>query len=206
MTGIWIIAFALQWVLLLLLAILTVGVLRYLSFVQNNIHLVTRYASRFEEGDRISHFELPNLEGLPVVSKKMLEASQRTVLLFLSPSCSGCSAVIRYLTDRVKRKEDLRRLGWSVVAIYTGPYVSREAVKKHIAPSLLDEIPVLIDEEGILFRQYDIRAFPVGIAVDALGNVIDQSSSSILSWLDQLFHKSEFSQKARQPISLGHRR
>ncbi len=90
MTGMWFIAFVLQWVLLLLLAVLMVGVLRYLNFVQRNIHLVTQYASRFDQGDRISHFELPNLEGLPVVSKKLFDTSQRTLLLFLSPSCSGC--------------------------------------------------------------------------------------------------------------------
>ena len=68
MAGIWLIAFVLQWVLLILLAILMAGVLRYLSFVQRNIHLVTRYATRFEKGDRISHFELADLSGFPVVS------------------------------------------------------------------------------------------------------------------------------------------
>lgn len=202
MAGIWIVAFALQWALLLLLAMLMVGVLRYLGFVQRNIHLVTRYASRFEQGDRISHFELSDLEGLPIVSKTLFDASQRTNLLFLSPTCSGCDAVVRYLADLVKHEGGLRRLGWSVVAIYTGPYVSRESVEKHVTP-LLNEIVILVDEKGLLAEQYDLRAFPVGIAVDNFGRVIDQSVGSVVSWMDQSLHVTQLSRQARSPASVG---
>lgn len=205
MAGMWIVAFVLQWALLLLLAVLMVGVLRYLNFVRQNVHLVTRYASRFEQGDRISHFELPDLAGLPVVSKTLLDTSQRTLLLFLSPTCSGCDAVVRYLSDLVKREGGLRRLGWSVVAIYTGPYVSRESVEKHVASSLLNEVAILVDEKGSLAEQYDLRVFPVGIAVDNFGHVIDQSSGSVVSWMNQSFHISQLSRQARSPMSVGDR-
>lgn len=203
MEGIWLVAFVLQWVIILLLAALMAGVLRYLGFVQRNIHLVTKYTSRFEEGDRISHFELPNLEGLPVVSKVLLDTNQRTLLLFLSTSCSGCHAVVRYLADLVKREGGLRGLGWSVVAVYTGPYVLRAAVEKHIASNLLNEVTILVDEKGAISQQYDLRSFPVGIAVDNHGHVIDQSSSSLLRWLDQILHVSQFSRQTRSPLSIG---
>jgi peroxiredoxin len=203
MAGLWIVAFVLQWVLLLLLTVLMVGVLRYLGFIQQNIHLVIRYASRFEQGDRISHFELPDLEGLSVVSKTLLDASQRTLLLFLNTSCSGCKAVIRYLADLIKREGGLKGLGWSVVAIYTGPDVSRESVEKHIALSLPNEVTILVDEKGSLLQQYDLRGFPVGIAVDSRGQVIDQSSSSIVNWLDRTLHISQYSRQAQSPISIG---
>lgn len=206
MSGMWMIAFVLQWIVLLIFAVLIVGVLRYLSFVQGNIHAVTHYASRFEQGDRISHFELPNLEGLPVVSKALFDRSQRTLLLFLSPSCRGCDAVIEDLTNLVKRERGLKRFGWSVVAVYTGPYVSRDAVEKHIDPSLLNEVTVVVDEKGLIAQRYDLRIFPVGIAVDHLGRVVDQSSRSMARWLKQTLQASQPSQEKPVPLSVGDQR
>lgn len=200
MTGIWLIVFVLQWLLLLLLAVLMVGVLRYLSFVQRNIHLVAQYSSRFDLGERISHFELPDLEGLPVVSKVLFNRNQRTVLLFLSTSCSGCSALVSYLANLVRKEGGLKRFGWSIVAIYTGPYTSRESAEKHIDPVLLNEVTVVVDEKASIFREYDIRSFPVGIAVDQAGHVVDQSSSSITKWLKQTLQSSVL---ARQEPSLA---
>lgn len=201
MTGMWLVAFVLQWVLLLLFAVLLVGVLRYLSFIQQNIHLVMQYASRFEQGDRIKHFELLNLEGLPIVSRALLRMNQRTLLLFLNTSCHGCEAVIHFLSDLVKEEGSLRKFGWSVVAIYTGPYVSRESVEKHIDPCLLDEMTILVDEKGKISQQYDLRSFPVGIAVDHLGQVVDQSSRTMAKWLKQTFRASQLSEQEQSPLS-----
>jgi len=203
MSGMWIVAFALQWIVLLIFAVLIVGVLRYLRFVQSNIHVVTHYASRFEQGDRISHFELPGLKGLPVVSKALLKTSQRTLLLFLSPSCSGCDTVMDDLANLVKREQGLGKLGWSVIVIYTGPYVSREAVEKHIDPSVSNEVTVVVDEKGSIAQQYDLRSFPIGIAVDHLGRVIDQSSRSMTRWLKQTLQASQPSREEPSPISVG---
>jgi thiol-disulfide isomerase/thioredoxin len=106
MTGMWIIAFALQWVLLLLLTVLMIGTLRYLGLVQKNIHLVTRYTSRFEEGDRVGHFELADLKGLPVVSEALLSQDKKTLLFFLTPGCGGCKAVISQIADLAKKDQD----------------------------------------------------------------------------------------------------
>ena len=198
----WIVGFVIQWILVLLLAVLMVGVLRYLSFVQRNIHLVMQYSSRFDQGDRISHFKLPNLEGLPVLSKTLLKGSQRTILLFLSPSCNGCDAVISYLANFAKDEGGLRKFGWSVVTVYTGPHTSREAVEKHIDPLLLDEVTVLIDEQGSISQQYDFRSFPVGLAVDQSGHVVDQASRSMTKWLRRTLQSSEFSRQEQPPLSV----
>jgi peroxiredoxin len=191
MTGIWIVAFALQWVLLLLLAILTVGVLRYLSFVQNNIHLVTRYASRFEEGDRIGRFELSDLNGLPVLSKTLLNTSKKTLLFFLSTSCNGCDAVIHRLASLSKQNEGLKKYEWSFVLIFIG---SRTSIEARVAQLPLGEITVLIDENGTLYQQYDIRTFPVTIAVDDQGSVMAQKLGDISNWLPDVLNGSSVSQ------------
>ncbi len=171
MTGMWIVAFVLQWILLLLLTILLIGSLRYLGRVQKNIHLVTRYSTRFEEGDHIGHFELSDLNDLPVVSNALLHNGKKTLLFFLSPGCSGCKAVIHQVTDLAKREGNLENFEWSFVFIYTG---SRALVKASAASLPLNEVTVLVDEEGVLYRKYDIRTFPVTIAVDDRGNVTDR--------------------------------
>lgn len=182
MAGIWIVAFVLQWVLLLLLAVLMVGALRYLGFVQKNIHLVTTYATRFEEGDRISHFELADLNSLPAVSKVLLTTNPKTLLFFLDIRCSGCKAVVSQIADLAKHEGGLKRFEWSFVLIYSG--ASPTLVKAHVAPIPPSEAIVLADEEGTLYLQYDIRAFPVMIAVDSQGKVIDQKlGNDISKWL-----------------------
>lgn len=202
MSEMWIVAFILQWIILLIFAVLIVGVLRYLNFVQSNIQAVTDYASRFERGDRISHFELPGLEGLPVISKALFKTNQRTLLLFLSPSCRGCEAVMDELTSLVKHERGLSKFEWSVIVAYTGPYVSLEVVKKHIDPSLLNEVTIVVDEKGLIARRYDLRAFPVGIAVDHLGRVLDQSSRSMARWLKQTLQASQPSQGESASLSV----
>ncbi|MGB8345309.1 MAG: hypothetical protein WCD86_10525 [Ktedonobacteraceae bacterium] len=194
MTGMWIVAFVLQWALLLLLAVLIVGVLRYLGFVQKNIHLVTRYASRFEQGDRISHFELSDLNGLPVLSKTLLSANPKTLLFFLSVGCSGCTAVVRQIADLAKREGGLKRFEWSFILIYLG---SRSSAKTQVAPILSGEATILIDEVGTLHQQYDIRKFPVAIAVDNRGDVIDQKlGKDISAWLPDILKVSSPSQES----------
>ncbi|SRR5579884_446722 len=180
----WMIALILQWIFLLLLALMMVGVLRYLSFVQRNIHLVIRYASRFEPGDKITHFELADLNGLPVLSKNVLRNNEKTLLLFLNGSCSSCKKIVKYVADLAKREGGLKGLGWAFVFIYVGlPLLS---TKEQINSLPLDEVTVLIDEKGVLLGQYDLRSFPVGIAVDNSGYVIDQSTGPTLNWLYQV--------------------
>lgn len=202
MTGMWIVAFVLQWVLLLLLTVLLIGVLRYLGLVQKNIHLVTRYASRFEEGDHINHFELADLEGLPVVSKALLSQSKKTLLFFLTPGCSGCKAVISQIANLARAEGGLKKFGWSFVLIYTG---SPAQVKAQVAPIPLGEATILVDEEGTLHRQYDIRAFPVAIAADEQGKVLRQKlGKDIESWLFTLLNAPEAPMKSHPlPININ---
>ncbi len=187
MEGIWLVAFVLQWIIVLLLVVLMVGVLRYLDFVRRNIHLVTRYASRFEEGDRINRFELSDLNGLPAVSDVLLSANSKTLLFFLNTGCSGCKAAVKLVADLAKREGGLKRFGWSFVFVYVG---SRTSIKEHIAPLPLDEVTVLIDEKEVLPQRYDLRSFPVGIAVDNLGRVINQSGGPLSNWLSQVLNVS----------------
>jgi hypothetical protein len=202
MTGMWAIAFALQWILLLLLAVLMIGTLRYLGFVQRNIHLVTHYASRFDTGDHLSNFKLPSLAGLPVVSDILFDTNQQTILLFLSTTCSGCSSVISFLVNLVKKEGGLKKFGWSIVAVYTGPYTSREAVERHVAPELLNEITILVDEKGEIGQKYDIRSFPIGIAVNRFGRVIDQSARSVPKWIRETLQASQQRQPPSHDVSV----
>jgi hypothetical protein len=195
MAGMWIVAFVLQWVLLLLLAVLVVGALRYLGFVQKNIHLVTRYATRFEEGDRISHFKLTDLNSLPAVSEVLLTTNPKTLLFFLDTRCGGCKAMVSQIADLAKHEGGLKRFEWSFVLIYSGS--SPALVKVHVAPIPLGEATVLADEEGMLHQQYDIRAFPVAIAVDSQGKVLDQKlGNDISKWLPNILNTSPSHQRS----------
>lgn len=56
MQGIWLIAFILQWAMLLLLAVLLAGVLRFLASFQEKMALAAPPISRFELGERTGDF------------------------------------------------------------------------------------------------------------------------------------------------------
>lgn len=100
---------------------------------------------------------------------------------------------MKQVADLAKRKGGLKGLEWTFVFIYIG---SRKSVKVHIANLPLDEVTVLIDEDGTLYQQYDIRSFPVAIAVDHTGTVMDQSRGSLSDWLFNMLNVSPLLQRS----------
>jgi len=180
MEGIWLIAFVLQWILLLLLAVLMGGVLRLLGSVQQRLQLVAPPTSRFELGERVSDFELPDLDGRLFTSNSVVGFNQKVLLLFLNITCISCKTVVERVAELANQGRRLKELGWSFILIcHGGP----AEVKDLVTPLASQDVVVVIDGEGIVYQQYGIRAFPAGIAIDSLGRVIDQSTNVGSSWL-----------------------
>ncbi len=183
MHGIWLIAFILQWIVLLLLAALLAGVLRYLAAFQEKVRLAAPTISIFEVGQRVSDFALPDIQGKSVASTSLIGRGQNTLLLLLSATCGSCQTLIEQVAELTRRAGGVTATGWHVVlVIVANPGVVDDVVQKY--PQLLSEgITVLQGtKEGVL-KQYGITGVPTGLAIDAQGQLLDQTLNPHVNWL-----------------------
>ncbi|MGH2443736.1 MAG: peroxiredoxin family protein [Chloroflexota bacterium] len=183
MTGTWVVVFALQWVLLVLVTVLLVGVLRYLSSVQERIELAAPHITKFELRDRVSDFELPGLDGRSVASRSLIGCGVRAVILLLNPGCSSCKTAMMQVAELALRDGGLTRIGWSVVCICSGELAAIDEMVATHEGIRASGVTVLVDPESTIERLYGVRHMPTGIAVSANGLVLDQSYNPHVNWL-----------------------
>src|SRR5258708_19157998 len=108
-TGVWLVVFALQWILLLTLFVILAGFLRYFATIEERLNQSVPRVTKFQPGDLIGDFELPQLGGGEVARTTMIGA--RWLLLLLSPSCSSCEAVARQVAELANRPPPI---GWAI--------------------------------------------------------------------------------------------
>lgn len=179
MQGIWLVAFVLQWIVLLILLFLVAGLFRYLGSMQGRSELATSRATRFEVGESIDHFVLKDLQSRLVDSKKLLKG--KSLLFFVSVGCQGCQVMLRQVAELASREGGLKGSGWTFTFICYG---TREQVGEFFQEHLpTADITVLLDEKGTVSDQFVIRSVPVGVALDEHGQVVDQSINPHVDWL-----------------------
>lgn len=183
MYGIWVVAFALQWVLLLVLTVLVAGMLRYLSNVQDRVDAFAPYVSRFDVGDRIANFTLPTLAGGSFAVEQMLRQGRSLVLLVVNPGCTSCKTVVMQLAELAGREGGFARSGWDAALVLTGARDDVEELVRANDGVIAPGVHLLTDFDGDLLQQYAIRHVPIGIAIDANGRVLSQSMNPHANWL-----------------------
>jgi len=183
MSGLWAIAFVLQWVMLLLLAIVLAGVLRFLASFQEKMQLAAPSTSRFELGERVDHFELPDLRGHLISSKDFLERNHRELLLLMTPTCGSCRDLALQIAELTTRPGGLEALTWPLVLVISGKRQEVESFAKDYPVLLSPAITMLVDEDATLLQQYGLTSVPTGIAVDNGGVVRHQSKNPHVNWL-----------------------
>lgn len=183
MEGIWVVAFALQWALLLMLTVLVAGVLRYLQSVRERISLIAPPISFLEVGERIPAFSSHDLQGRSVTRDDLLRHARPIVLLFLSPGCPACKALLEQVSELGRRAGGIDALRSSFALACAGESSDiRSMVQDH--PELLsDDVTILLDMGGEVGGRFGIRSSPVGIITDAGGRVTSQSFNPHANWL-----------------------
>jgi|SRR5579863_165698 len=184
MQGIWLVAFVLQWIVLLVLLLLVAGLFRYLGSIQGRGELATSQATRFEMGERIDPFVLSDLQNRPVDSKILLKG--KSLVFFVSSGCQGCKTMLKQVAELANREGGLKGLGWTFAFICYGTRENVEAFFKEYLPT--EDITVLLDERSMVSNQFAIRSVPVGIALDERVRVVDQSINPHVDWLYQVLN------------------
>ncbi len=179
MQGIWLVTYILQWILVLLLVVLNIGILRILASLQDQAKSRRSGKSRFGLGEKVDDFTLSTTQDTTFTSKSLFE-KRRVVLFFLSSTCSPCKSVIEQIQELTQRSGGLKALGWDFILIYNGDQSAIKEISRDLASS---DVVILIDENGTTTHNYSIPSTPFALAIDGRGNLYSQSSRPTSMWL-----------------------
>jgi peroxiredoxin len=179
--GFWLAVSIVQWLLLIVLYFIVFGILRYLGSIRSQIEQAAPRITRFNPGDGVADFTLPDAEGNSTSLTQFFQHGQKILLLILSTTCSTCEGIVMQVAELARRKEGLRTAGWSVVVVGYGTPDAVTRMTKEISHT--EEITVLTDEQALVLRDYLVASIPVGIALDEQGRVLSQSPNPGPNWL-----------------------
>lgn len=169
MQGIWLIAFLVQWALLLLLGLLVIGALRQLSVIQQRWRMAAPPITSLEVGDVLPDLHLPDRDG-SIVSVSDHLKQRGGVILFLSGTCAACRAVLEQLEALDSRDVT----GRGIVLVMVGDIAeARRLLQAH--PRLASSISVIFDVEGAAMRRLSLIAVPTGLIVDERRRLVSQT-------------------------------
>lgn len=206
MTGLWLLAFVLQWMLIALLIVVTAGILRYLAILQERIGQAIPHVTRFETNETATSFTLPDLEGHRYDFSPRNDGRQ-TLLLILSTRCGTCEVVLRQAAEIARRPGGPAAIGWSMVIVAFGDHRSvKELLERSLSAedlALPASVPVLVDEAGVVLRGYLVGSVPAGVVLDPLGRVGDQSANPGPNWIYRVLNVPAPDKSVLPPAWIG---
>lgn len=182
MQGPWFILFLVQWVVVLVLVLLVAGILRQLSTVEERWNMMVPPITSYERGQHIADFELPNAVGSRVRMTDLLQQFNGALLLFATTTCPACENLFAQVEEVVARSSEPFTTALVVIAAGKEDRLA-QLVARH--PNLRHaQLAILVDEAGVVFRQFGITAVPLGLALDRQGKVTHQSQNPhVDNWL-----------------------
>jgi thiol-disulfide isomerase/thioredoxin len=184
MTGIWLVAFILQWLLLGLLTVLFAGILRYLSAFQERMQAVAPVTTVFELGQRIFEFELPDVSGAFVQSKEVLSNGKKNIVVLGTSTCPACRSFLSKLNELMTREEgNAIRTARCIFVVAGGTAAAVGELLTEYPGLRRKEVALLIDTEEKIATRFGVTSVPTGVAVDQEGHVLDQSKNPHAGWI-----------------------
>jgi peroxiredoxin len=125
-------------------------------------------SAQTQVGEKAPGFITSTLEGKRVALKEYWEqqGKKAIVLSFFATWCQPCKEDLRYLQELQGRWGSQ---GLQVLAVHTqDPSAKKEGVKKFL-DELGVNLPVLLDEYGIIGKRYGVIALPCNVLIDKEG-------------------------------------
>jgi len=132
-------------------------------------------------GDRLPDQSVTTLDGKSFRLRNP-GAPQPTVLVFLSPWCESylsesrpaISARCRAAREQVEALASSKNVRW--LGIASGLWAATEDLRKYQTEQRI-QIPLTLDESGVLFRAFRVTRVPVIVVADATGKIVNRMDS-----------------------------
>lgn len=180
MSGVFLAAFALQWLAILVLAVMMVALLRQVGLLHERLGPVGALTlpGGPQVGDVAPRFDLPSLNGGTVQVGGVDADGRSTLIFFLSPTCPVCKSMLPVLLSMAKESGGAIRL----VLASDGD----EDKQRHmIGQERLDAYPfVLSTDLGIA---HGVGKLPYAVLLDAEGKIAAKGLINNREHVESLF-------------------
>jgi len=172
-------AFAVQWVVILLLAVMVVGLFRQVGMLHERLGPVGALTlpGGPKVGDIAPAFDLPSLNGGQVRVGGANENSVSTLLFFLSPTCAICKTMLPVLLSIVREQDGTR-----LILASDG---DEERQRKLIDREKLHGYPFVLSTD--LGRAHGVAKLPYAVLLDAEGRIVAKGLINNREHVESLF-------------------
>jgi methylamine dehydrogenase accessory protein MauD len=172
-------AFAVQWVVIALLAVMMVGLLRQVGMLHERLGPVGALTlpGGPKVGDIAPAFDLPSLTGGQVRVGGMNEGGTSTLLFFLSPTCAICKTMLPILLSMAREHRGTR-----LVFASDG---DEERQMKLIVQEKLTDYPFVLSTD--LGRAHGVAKLPYAVLLDAEGRIVAKGLVNNREHVESLF-------------------
>ena len=180
MSGIFFTAFALQWMAIIAMALLIVGLFRQVGMLHERLGPVgaLTLSGGAKVGEAAPLFELPSLTGGEVRIGGASADGRSTLLFFLSPTCPICKAMLPVLVSMTKEYRQSTRL----VLASDG---DEAAQMKMILREKLSDYPFVLSTD--LGRAHGVGKLPYAVLLDPEGKVAAKGLINNREHVESLF-------------------
>ncbi len=173
-------AFALQWIAIIIMAVLFVGMFRQIGLLHERLGPVgaLTLSGGAKVGEQARQFDLVSLNGGMVQIGGAVTDGLSTLIFFVSPTCPVCKSMLPILRSMAKEPEARTRL----VFASDGDEVAQ---RKMIEREKLDAYPFVLS--GALGREHGVGKLPYAVLIDAVGKVVAKGLVNNREHVESLF-------------------
>lgn len=198
MSGPWLIAFVVQWLLTIFLFLLVFGILRYLASVKERWDSAVPAVTSYELGQRIVDVELNDIKSMPFHLLDLTHRLNGAILLFVSSGCGSCTTLLQQIAEIFNRSE--ASLERTLIIIVAGsPKNIQHFLETY--PSLeSNQVFFLSDERSVASSQFGILTMPTALVLNKEGGIVDQTfNPHVTNWI----YRATNIQPPKEPLTTG---
>lgn len=200
LSGLWLTSYLAIWLVVALLSIFTVGMLRQIGLLRQQISGSTTPSGSkptIEEdgppiGSRLPELRAESINGFGVVSSATRYRRGPTLLLFMSPLCEGCQHVVGALNALVDQ-------GPGSVSPVVIMRADTRGCLAFLAVFPL-RLPVVCDETRSITLDFDVHRTPFGLLYDGQGILVRKGLASAYEDIQALLGDSSAPELAQSHV------
>ena len=175
MDDIWQLSDLALWPIVALLGAFLIGAWQELAHIHARLDRISPRKSRYEVGERVAPFTLPDATGGRVSLGRL--RGRNVMLLFVTADCPACDEALSVLSKYAARLEEKN---WITMAVLEGEAANGVDLAGQLAAPGL----VLKDTQRRLWQRYQVRQVPLAMALDENLVLISQTVGLSDAWLE----------------------